>query len=346
VTTEHRGSPLRLRLRRPGRRRLARRSLGGGGCLGVSVFRRGAAVACALGVLATPAAYTPPQRGLTGASELARIYDAIFDARFAEVPGLAAHACPPAPAEACRLLQAVAVWWRIQLDPPDTSRDADFRMRVDDVIAATTAWTTRDPARAEAWFYLASAYGARAQWRALRGQRLAAARDGRRIKAALERAVALDPGLADASFGLGLYRYYADVAPIALKILRWMLLLPGGDREEGLQEMLRARREPLLAASEADYQLHLVYLWYERQPERALALLRELVSRHPRNPHFRKAIADVQDVYFGDVQASLASWEALLEAARTGQVAEPAIAETHARRGIARARAALRAQRR
>ena len=304
-------------------------------------------VAFTLSALGTPGtAGTRGTKGLTGTAELAPIYDAVFDARFEEVPRLAARACPPAPAEACRLLETVASWWRIQLDPADSSRDTDFRGRVEAAIAAAATWTAREPARAETWFYLAGAYGTRAQWRVLRGQRLAAARDGGRTKDALDRAVLLDPDLADASFGLGLYRYYADVAPMGLKILRWMLLLPGGDRQEGLEQMLSARRKPLLAASEADYQLHLIYLWYERQPERALALLRELVSRHPRNPHFRKAIAEVQEVYLGDAPASLASWEALLEAARSGAVAEPAIAAAHARRGIARTRAALDAPRR
>ncbi len=332
MNTEHRGPETP-------RKSLASR------CLGVSVFRR--SVAGLLGALAASSALAqPPARGLTAAPEVARVYDAIFAARFADVAPLAARTCPPVPAEACRLLEALAVWWRIQLDPDDRSRDAEFRTRVDGALTAATAWTAREPARAEAWFYLAGAYGARAQWRVLRHERLAAARDGGRIRDALERALALDPGLADASFGRGLYRYYADVAPAALKIVRWLLLLPGGDREEGLQEMLRARREGLVSAGEADYQLHLIYLWYEKQPERALALLQDLVSRYPRNPHFRNAIADVQDVYLGDMRASLASWESLLAAARTGQVAEPAIAEARALRGIARARAALRAQRR
>jgi hypothetical protein len=305
-----------------------------------------ALLSAALFAAATAPAAQPPVRGLTAAPDVARLYDAIFDARFEETASLAANTCPPAPAEVCQLLDALAIWWRIQLDPSDRSRDAPFREHVERALTATAAWTAREPARAEAWFYLASVYGARAQWRVLRGQRLAAARDGGRIKDALERALGLDPDLADAAFGLGLYRYYADVAPMALKILRWLLLLPGGDREAGLDNMLRARREGLVATGEADYQLHLIYLWYEKQPERALALLRELASRYPRNPHFRQAIAEVQHVYFSDVRASLASWESLLEAARAGQVAEPAIIEARALRAIARARASLREQQR
>ena len=90
------------------------------------------------------------------------------------------------------------------------------------------------------------------------------------IKLALERAIELDSGLEDAYFGIGMYKYYADVAPTAAKILRFLLLLPGGDRKEGLAQMLRARNRGRLLQGEADYQLHIVYLWYERQTPRAL----------------------------------------------------------------------------
>jgi hypothetical protein len=158
------------------------------------------------------------------------------------------------------------------------------------------------------------------QWRVLRGQRLAAARDARNIKAALERALAIDPSLHDAHFGIGLYQYYADVAPAALKALRWLLLLPGGDREKGLQQMLRARDEGELLRDEADYQLHWVYLWYEHEPARALALLSRLDVRHTSNPLFLQRIADVQHEYFHDHAASAAAWRALIDRAAAGRV--------------------------
>ena len=276
-----------------------------------------------------------PRPGLTAAPALARTYDAIFDARFEEVPALLDRTCEQAPREACLVLDAVSAWWRIQLDPVNTAHDAAFQSKVDTAIAAAEAWTAREPQRAEAWFYLGGAYGARVQWLALRAERLSAARDGKRIKNALERALALDPGLADAYFGLGLYHYYADVAPVALKMLRWLFLLPGGDRAAGLEEMLRARRSGQLVRSEAAYQLYVVYVWYEKQPERALELLGELRTRHPRNPHFIQTIAEVQDFYIDDTAASLRTWEGLLAAAQRGQVAEPVLAEASARLGIA-----------
>ena len=284
------------------------------------------------------------QAGLTGAPDIARVYDAILDARFDQVPAMLAQTCSTAaadkpatsaPAEVCQLLDLVSLWWQIQLDPDNRSRDGAFRTRAESVVTAMEAWTAREPTRADAWFYLGGAYGARAQWRVLRGERLAAARDGKRIKDALERALMLDPALQDAWFGIGLYHYYADVAPAAARVLRFLLLLPGGNKTAGLQEMLRARNGGQLLRDEADYQLHLIYLWYEKQPARALDLVRGLRDRHPRNPHFTEVIARIEDVYLHDTTASLRSWQSLLDGARSGRVAEASLAETRARLGIA-----------
>jgi tetratricopeptide (TPR) repeat protein len=286
------------------------------------------------------AAGADAQTGLTAAPQLGRVYDAILDARFDEVPGLLTETCGPvatakAPPEACQLLDVVGLWWQIQLDPKNPVHDKTFTTRANAAIAAIEAWTGREPKRAEAWFYLGGAYGARAQWRVLREERLAAARDGKRIKNALEQAVALDPSLQDAYVGIGLYHYYADVAPAALRILRWILLLPGGDRVEGMREMLRARSGGQLLQSEADYQLHLIYLWYEKQPQRALELLRGLRERHPANPLFPQLVADVQDVYLHDLPATRQTWQSLVEAAQARRVAEPAMTEAAARLGLA-----------
>jgi tetratricopeptide (TPR) repeat protein len=273
--------------------------------------------------------------GLTGGPQVARTYDAIMDARFTEMRARLSETCPPAPAEVCQLLSLVSTWWEIQLDPASRARDETFQKQTEAVVADMEKWSEREPMRAEAWFYLGGSIGARAQWRALRGETLAAARDGKRIKNALERALALDPMLQDAYFGIGLYHYYAAVAPAAAKMLRWLLLLPGGDREQGLQEMLRARSGGQLLRSEADYQLHLVYLWYEKQTPRALDLLRALAERHPHNPHFSQQIAEIEDRYLERHAASLKTWETLLERARARQIAEVDMAAARAQLGIA-----------
>jgi tetratricopeptide (TPR) repeat protein len=272
--------------------------------------------------------------GLTGGEQVARAYDVIMDARFEEVDPLLGRTCPPAPSEVCQLLEVVSVWWQIQQDPLYRGHDQAFRKQADAVIELMERWTTREPARAEAWFYLGGAIGSRAQWRVLRGQTIAAARDGKRIKSSLERALMLDPGLQDAYFGIGLYHYYADVAPAFAKMLRWLLLLPGGDRERGLQEMLRARSGGQLLRSEADYQLHQVYRWYEKQTPRALELLADLAARYPHNAHFSQQIAEIED-YTENHGGSLRVWEELVGRARGGRVANAPAVLARARLGIA-----------
>ena len=142
----------------------------------------------------------------------------------------------------CDVLKAVSVWWEIALDPDSRVHDQRFSWAAERAVTSADNWAERAQRRAEAWFAVGAAYSVRAQWRAERQQPLAAARDGKRIKNALERALALDPVLHDALFGIGMYRYYAAVAPTGLRMLRWLLLLPGGDRKAGLEQMIDAAR--------------------------------------------------------------------------------------------------------
>ena len=86
-----------------------------------------------------------------------------------------------------------ATWWRIQLDPDSRALDAQFSAEVERAIALDRGLDRARAQNAEAHFYAGAAYAARVQWRVLRDEKLAAARDGKRIKQALERAIALDP---------------------------------------------------------------------------------------------------------------------------------------------------------
>ena len=295
--------------------------------------------------LALPAAQ-PPLRGFTNAAAVARVYDTILDADFGNVAARLDEACGPpvaallpsdegAPSEVCRVLEAMALWWQISLDPESRLRDADFTRAVEQAISGAAEWTRREPDRAEAWFYLGAAYGARSQWRVLRRERLAAARDGNQIKAALERSLTLDPDLRDANFGIGLYRYYADVAPAALRMLRWLFLMPGGDREGGLAQITEARNHGQLVRGEADYQLHLIYLWYENRSVDALKLVYGLQARYPANPLFHHIEAEIHDVYGHDPEASFTASARLLALAQGRRIRDPALASAQARLNMA-----------
>jgi tetratricopeptide (TPR) repeat protein len=263
----------------------------------------------------------PPARAaLTGGAKLAAVYHAILSAQFDRADAEMKQACPPAPPEACHVLGLMSLWWRIQLDPTNRIHDRQLNDRTDASIKAADAWTKREPKNAEAWFYLASSYGPLVQWQVLRGERLSAARNGNRVRKALEQALKLDPSLADAQFGIGIYRYYADVAPAPAKLLRWLLLMPGGDRVKGLRAIEATSRSGELMRDEAAFQLYQIDIWYERKPNEAIALLRSLDERYPTNPLFLQRIAETYDDYLHDARASVAAWQTLIDRARHDRV--------------------------
>jgi tetratricopeptide (TPR) repeat protein len=102
-----------------------------------------------------------------------------------------------------------------------------------------------------------------------------------------------------------------------------------------MKEMLRARDNAPVLRDEADYQLYVIYLWYEKQPQRAIELLSDLRRRHPRNPLFPQLIAEAQDTYLHDLTASLRTWQELLDAAKAHRTEAPELADARARLGAA-----------
>jgi tetratricopeptide (TPR) repeat protein len=273
--------------------------------------------------------------GLTAPEPLGKAYELILDARFEEAERQLKQPCGAAPPTACDVIGAVSDYWQLLLDAENTTRDGALLAKINASIASGEAWVAREPKRGEAWFYLGGAYGTRVMLRGLRGQYLAAARDGKRIHDSLQMAVKLDPTLQDAFFGLGVYHYYAAIAPRAVRVLRALLLMPGGNRAGGLREMEQTRSRGMLLRGEADYQLHLIYLWYENQPATSLRLIEGLRARYPHNPVFPLRTAVVQSDYFNDHRAALETYRTLFEAARRGGVAAPAISEVNARLGMA-----------
>ena len=84
---------------------------------------------------------SPCSAALTGADKLAAVYDAILSAQFDRADAGITTACPPAPMEACRVLEAISTWWRIQIDPDNRSRDQLLNDRARTARKAAEAWT-------------------------------------------------------------------------------------------------------------------------------------------------------------------------------------------------------------
>ena len=66
---------------------------------------------------------------------------------------------------------------------------------------------------------------------------------GVRAREHLLKALQLDPSLADAYTGVGLYNYYVDTLSALAKMLRFFMGIPGGSKRDGVRQLEKAMTE-------------------------------------------------------------------------------------------------------
>ena len=216
------------------------------------------------------------------------------------------------------------VWWRILLDLESPALDADVPARGRrGHRAAPRRGRRASPRSAEAWFYLGGAYGARVQLRVLpagvprRGARRQADQGGARTGAGARRRRSTMR-----TSGIGLYEYYADIAPAAAKFLRMPAAAArAATSAEGLKRMCagaRARaRDGAARPTSSCTSSTSGTSSSSRAPSDSL---RELERAHPEEPVLPAARSPrCTDVYFHDRTASLDGVARLLERAARGR---------------------------
>ncbi len=214
------------------------------------------------------------------------------------------------------LLVADALWWKIyfasaNLLNPDvfdvatsetTPYNSEFDSLIDSVVrkAQTRVNSRQDAATNE--LYLGMAYGLQARLEGMRGHDLPAARAGKKMRAMLLKALQDDPNLNDAYLGVGIYNYFVDTLPGIVKVIRWLIGLPGGSREEGLRQIERAATHGDLSRSEAKFYLAKDFSRdYEKQYTKSLKLFQELAQAYPHNSLW-KILTGSLEIRLGRVQ--------------------------------------------
>jgi tetratricopeptide (TPR) repeat protein len=146
---------------------------------------------------------------------------------------------------------------------------------------------------AEMHLYAGMAGGLAARMYGLRAENRAAARAGVRAREHFLRALALDPPLADADMGLGLYNYYVDTLSTIARVLRFFMGIPGGSKEEGIRQLQLAMDHGQLTPALARYYLAICLHLYDQKYEQALQVAMPLVEKYPENPIFRLVRGDL-----------------------------------------------------
>ena len=219
------------------------------------------------------------------------------------------------------LLEAEAIWWRtwctsaeFKFGMSDARRRPKlgsdrYYMELSTKALSLAEARVKQSESAEMQFYAGMAEASLSRLYALRGENRNAARSGVRAREHLLRAKTLDPDLADADFGLGLYNYYVDTLSAVARILRFFMGIPGGSKQEGVRQLEHAIAQGVLSPSVARFYLALNLHRYDQQYEKALTVLGPLVEKYSANPLFQLARGDLY-AKLGRKQQALACYRA------------------------------------
>lgn len=203
------------------------------------------------------------------------------------------------------LLEDEARWWKLycgalefkwnQLDAwhrDAVMEDIEYMRLADKMISLAEEQLARKET-AEMHFYAGMGYGLRARLTGLRYERRATARAGVAARAHLMRAKEMDPRLADADTGLGLYNYYVDTLSAIAKVLRFFMGIPGGTKAEGVAQLENAMEHAQLTSMEARFYLAKNLRTYDLDYARAIKVMEPLAARYPKNPVFQLLLGNM-----------------------------------------------------
>ncbi|MGA2430867.1 MAG: hypothetical protein ABSH13_20390 [Candidatus Acidiferrum sp.] len=203
------------------------------------------------------------------------------------------------------LLEGEAMWWKVWCTsaefrygmsyPRHRAKLATDQHYLDLAVKATSLAEAQLALHdsAEMQFYAGMGDALQARMYGLRAETRNAARAGVHARERLLRAVALDPELADAYLGLGLYNYYADTLSAVARVLRFFMGIPGGTKQEGIEQLQSAIAEGVLTPPEARFYLAILLHNYDQKYEQALQIAGPLADKYPSNPLFQLIRGDL-----------------------------------------------------
>ena len=215
--------------------------------------------------------------------------------------------------------------------PADAQDDAELALADKVTNLAEAAIAKSDTAEME--LYAGLGYASRARLLGLRYEKMPVARAGVEARKHLLRCLELDPKMADADLGLGLYNYYVDTLSTLAKILRFFMGIPGGNKRDGLRQLDTASTQGELTQMEARYNMAKNLRNYDFDYARAAQAAAPLITAYPENPIFLLLAGDIeQKLGHNDVAAvrfraaATATTDDTECAARTRKLAEEALA--------------------
>jgi len=196
------------------------------------------------------------------------------------------------------LLEGEALWWKTfcnaceikwaQFDAWHRAKrpedDAYFAL-ADKAIDLAHAQIAKSDT-ADMHVYAGLGYALKARLYSLRDEKRSIARAGVAGRAEFVRALQIDPDMADATAGVGLYNYYIDTLSAIARMMRFFMGLPGGNKQEGIRQIRIGVEHGALMSVDSRFYLARNLRSYDERYEEALATAEPLTARYPHNPVF------------------------------------------------------------
>ena len=245
------------------------------------------------------------------------------------------------------LIEGDVLWWNIYCKwserkwntidawshPRPADADDNAGLELADKVTRLAEASIVKSDTAEMELYAGLGYASRARLLALRYEKTPVARAGVEARKHLLRCLELDPEMADANLGLGLYNYYVDTLSAMAKILRFFMGIPGGDKREGLRQLEIASTKGILTPLEARFNMAKSLRNYDFDFSRAEQAAAPLLEQHPRNCIFLLLAGDIEQKLSHREEAAArfraaaaAPWEESACAERVGKLAREALA--------------------
>jgi hypothetical protein len=171
--------------------------------------------------------------------------------------------------------------------------DDAYVAAADRALELATASISRTNSAAD-HLYAAMANAQKARLFGLRDETRATAKTAVAARTEFLKALEIDPQMADATAGLGLYNYYVDSLSSIVKMLRFFMGIPGGSKQEGLKQLEDGMQRGVLMKVTARFYLAKNLRTYDLEYARAAGYLAPLLQEFPQNPSFALIMANLE----------------------------------------------------
>jgi tetratricopeptide (TPR) repeat protein len=183
-------------------------------------------------------------------------------------------------------------FYEMSFEPKDREKNQEAMLRyVSETFSKGEKRIKKDSKDSQAYFAVGLAKIAKIRWAISQKKYVVIAQETSNVWDYLEKAKEEDPQMYDINFPMGLLHYHLDHLSGLTRALSSVLITPG-DHQKGLQELELAAQKGDLLKELAQAELASVYINFEKQPDRALPIARELKAKFPHNYNFSFQLAN------------------------------------------------------